>query len=172
MPLIDLKKYSNVFLETGTYYGETINKALNSGYKEIHSIEINDFYYEINKIKFELNKNVFIHKGDSSIILFDVIKDIDDQITFWLDGHYMSQDEKQKENLTQSKKIYPILEELDLISLHKNKNHIILIDDMIDVLNYINLEEIKQKILNINKNYKIQLTKGQQDNEILMATIE
>jgi hypothetical protein len=172
MPLINLKKFSKVFVETGTYYGETVRKAIESGYEEIHSIEINDFYYQKNKIDFKNNKNIFLHKGDSSIILFETIKNINDQITFWLDGHYMSQDDNQKENQTQSKKIYPILEELDLISLHKIKNHIIMIDDMHDVLNYIELSIIKEKIYNINKNYKIQFIAGQQEDEILLAQIE
>jgi len=171
MPLINLKKFSKVFVETGTYYGETIRKAINSGYEEIHSIEINDFYYAKNKIDFENNKNVFLHNGDSSIILFDVIKNINNEITFWLDGHYMSQDKNQKENQTKSKKIYPILEELDLISLHKIKNHTIMIDDMHDVINYIDINIIKEKIYNINKNYKITLIEGQQKDEILIAQI-
>jgi hypothetical protein len=171
MPLINLKKFSKIFVETGAYHGDTIRKAIDSGYEEIHSIEINDFYYQKNKINFEFNKNVYLHKGDSSLILFDVIEDINDQITFWLDGHYMSQDKNQKENQTQSKKIYPILEELDLISLHKIKNHVIMIDDMLDVINYIDINTIKEKILNINKDYKITLIKGQQENEILLAQI-
>lgn len=172
MPITNLKKFSKIFVETGTYYGDTIRKAIESGYEEIHSIEINDFYYQKNKINFEFNKNVYLHKGDSSLILFDIIKDMNEQITFWLDGHYMSQDKKQKENQTESKKIYPILEELNLISLHKIKNHIVMIDDMNDIINHIDINIIKEKILRINKNYKISLIKGQQEDEILIAQIQ
>ena len=43
MPInFNLKKYKNsVFLETGTYQGDGIKKALEAGFEKIYSIEIN-----------------------------------------------------------------------------------------------------------------------------------
>jgi hypothetical protein len=42
---------------------------------------------------------------------------------------------------------------------------------MHDVINYIDINIIKEKIYNINKNYKITLIEGQQKDEILIAQI-
>lgn len=82
------KKYLNdMFIETGSYLGDGIQQALNAGFQNIISIELSDKYYSISTNRFINNHNIKIIKGDSYKVLPDIIKDINTNITFWLDGH-------------------------------------------------------------------------------------
>jgi len=86
-------KYPNpVFIETGSYYGQGIQKAIESGFKEIYSIELSDKYYNLCKNKFKDFKHVHIIQGDSCEVLGELIKIINQKITFWLDGHWSMED--------------------------------------------------------------------------------
>lgn len=87
MPIKIIEKYSDIFIETGTFYGDGVQSALNSNYKNITSIEISQKFYDIGKERFKNNSNVNIVLGDSAVILGDIINKYDEQITFWLDGH-------------------------------------------------------------------------------------
>lgn len=118
---------NDIFIETGSFVGDGIQAALNLGFKRIHSIELSEKYYRICKKRFESNPNVTIHLGDSGVILENIIKDIDEGITFWLDGHYSSAD-------TACAKDYcsPIQQELEAIRKHSHPDHVIMIDDMKD----------------------------------------
>lgn len=167
------KRYiSNYFIETGCYVGDGIQLALEAGFKNIISIEIDNYYYNISNLRFSKNKNINIIKGDSEEILFDVIKEIKEPITFWLDGHWFG----EGTSYSNSGKTSPLLEELDQIKKHEIKNHIILIDDMrcwvkenkkIDF----GKEDIINKILEINNNYNISYEDGIEENDILVAKI-
>ena len=95
-----LYKYINpVFVETGTYFGEGVAAALEAKFKEIHSIEISPSIHATVSELFEAHDNVHIVCGDSTKVLWDVIKDIQDKITFlWiltvLAGHQTLSKEK------------------------------------------------------------------------------
>jgi hypothetical protein len=74
----------------------------------------------------------------------------------------------------------PLMAELDQIKLHPIKNHTILIDDL-DLcggylFDYVTLDQIKQKILEINPKYSITFTDGGLDGRyretILVARVE
>lgn len=118
---------NDIFIETGSYTGDGIQAALNLGFKEIHSIELSEKYYELCKEKFKTYPQVTIHKGDSGVLLETLIKDKDEGITFWLDGHYSSGDTACAE-----KYCSPIQQELESIRKFSHPNHVILIDDMKD----------------------------------------
>ena len=82
-------KYKNeYFVETGCFIGDGIDNAIAANFNNIISIELADKYYQICKNKYKDNVNINIILGDSALILYDVIKNIDSKITFWLDGHY------------------------------------------------------------------------------------
>ncbi len=184
-----LSKYKNMyFVETGTYLGDTVNNALKIGFNNIYSIELSEDLYVQNIEKYQNNKNVSLFCGDSSKILFDVIKNINSKITFWLDAHYSGG------NTVKGKKNCPIINELNLIKKHKLKNHIILIDDIRlfgknyllheDLVSlseekkntclFIDIEEdyIKEKIMQINKKYQFRYENGNKNNDILVAYCE
>ena len=62
-----LTKYSkkNNFIESGTYQGDTVNTAIEYGFKNIHSIEIFDTLYNNCVEMFKDDSQVKIWKGDS-----------------------------------------------------------------------------------------------------------
>jgi hypothetical protein len=115
-------KSGNIFIETGTYQGQMID-AVKGHFKKIYSIELDGVLFEKAKKKFSSNSSIEILKGDSGIILADILKKVNEPCVFWLDGHY-SGGITSKGNLNT-----PICRELETIFNHKVKNHTIIIDD-------------------------------------------
>jgi hypothetical protein len=155
------KYLSNAFVETGSLVGGGIDAALEAGFKSVYSIELSDKYYNICLDKYRGKDNVHIIKGDSGLLLYGVIKDIDSKITFWLDGHHSGGDTAW--GIANS----PIMYELDLIKKHHIKDHIILVDDM----RGFNDADIRAKILEINKNYRFYYENGYCPNDVLVAKV-
>lgn len=156
----------NFFIETGCYIGDGIADAISAGYKNI--IEIAEHYQRVCLERFKNNQNVNIIIGDSSEILYDTIKDIDSPITFWLDGHFSGA------NTGMGKYEFPLIQELDQIARHSIKTHTIMIDDMRlfqDKKYGFDKNMIIEKILEINKEYKISYEDGYQEKDILIASV-
>ena len=107
--------------------------------------------------------------GDSGNILYEVIKDIDSPITFWLDGHFSGG------STALGSEACPILKELDQIKKHPIKTHTILIDDLrvfgTHSFNFITIDQIKEKILEINPNYTFWYENGVIPNDVLVAQV-
>ena len=166
------EKFSNdYFVESGSYEGESIQRAQKAEFQHIYSIEISKKYYDICKKKFSYNPNIKLFLGDSGDILYEVIKNIDSTITFWLDGHYSGGATGKGKSNT------PILRELDQIKKHPIKNHTILIDDMADCntpwFDYVTRSQIIGKIKEINPNYEISYIDGfYRKNDVLVAQIK
>lgn len=147
---------NDVFVETGTQKGNGILFALRAGFADIHSVEILDDFVNNARKMFRNYDNVRIWQGDSGIILWDVIKEIDKPITFWLDGHAGMPQEHGNNT--------PLLAELEQIKKHPIKTHTILIDDMhccgTVLFDYLTKEQIKAKVLEINTDYTITYVDG------------
>jgi len=164
-------KKNKYFIETGSYMGDGIEKAIEAGFENIISIEITPTYYELCKEKFKDYSNVEIVFGDSTKVLEEILNKINEPITFWLDGHYTD-----KSTLF-GDKWCPLLDELEIIKQHKIKNHTILIDDLRCwredngyYSHYLfNNEDIKNKVLEINPNYNLSFEDGFIPNDILVA---
>jgi len=188
-----LKKYNNnkVFVETGTLIGDGVRRAIHAGYKKIISIECHPEYYRKSKERFSDYDNIEIIFGDSSKILFDVIKDVDEPITFWLDAHYMWNDPNQKLEKHPGEGYVPTHDELCQIKKHHIKNHTILIDDIVHLndlsdrhaiypflwglFSYVKVhpptgttetltENLKTFLLTVNSNYKFEVVKNKDGN--------
>lgn len=133
-----------IYIETGTDAGTSLSMAAKSGYKNITTIDI----VECNEAKARVSmySNIKFVKGDSAVVLPDLIKDINEQIVFYLDAHYMGQEYKD----------LPLIKELTTIAQHPIKNHVIIIDD-VRLFNHmgINLLNLTQEIQKININYNI-----------------
>jgi hypothetical protein len=108
--------------------------------------------------------------------MFDEIKEINESITFWLDGHYSSGNTAY--DMTQ---YYPLLKELDAISKHHIKNHTICIDDRrlmkkTDENTPDNIgvteNEVIEALLKINPKYKIEYRDGYIKDDVIVAFIE
>ncbi len=113
---------AKIFIETGTYQGNTTNRAI-PFFKQIHTIELfENLYHKATQRFYNINK-VKTYLGDSCEVLDKVLPNIDEKILFWLDGHYSGPGTGQGKTNT------PILQELKIIKKHNIKNAIILIDD-------------------------------------------
>ena len=180
MPInFDLEEFSNneIFIETGTFYGDTVNKAINLGFKEIYSIEYDKLRYEECKKKFEQYNNVTIIHGDSTIEIPKLLKKINKPATFWLDAHYNA------DNGECSDKWCPLKEELESIKEHYIKNHTILIDDMrfMDGKEFVckgrlrsmpHKEIILKIVKEINNEYELSMLDGIIANDVLCCRIK
>lgn len=118
-----LKKYSiNNFVETGTYFGDTLGYIAKSGVR-CTSIELSEALYQAACVRFKACKNIRLVQGDSGQRLPGVLNKMNKPALFWLDGHYSA-------GITASTKTHtPISTELEAILRHPIKQHVILIDD-------------------------------------------
>lgn len=117
------KKFDyEIFIETGTHKGNMV-QAMKNRFKKIYSIELGDELYKKTKERFINDNHIVLFKGDSGIILPEILKIIGAPAIFWLDAHYSEGDTARGEIDT------PIELELSAIFNHPIKNHVIMIDD-------------------------------------------
>jgi len=169
MPLENIDKYSELFIETGTHLGEGVTKAINSGYSKIISIELDDKFYQHSTNMFSSNNNVSIVKGDSAIVLGDILKNVNEKATFWLDGHYSGA------GTAFGKYQFPIIAELEHIKNHHINNHVILIDDIRcwkEFNEQLNLDLVISYVKSINESYTFYTTDGCEKDDILVCIVE
>lgn len=171
MPLEDikiLKRYPNeVFCETGTYKGDGVQMALDCGFTKVHSMEIFEPLYLQSSKRFVNDFRVKIWRGDTSNNLIDMICNINQPITFWLDSHASGCDSSYNANCPN-----PLLKELEVISKHPIKTHTILMDDV----RFFNewgmpIELLMKIILDINPLYNFCFEDGFQKEDIFVAYI-
>jgi hypothetical protein len=110
-----------VFIETGTYRGETIFH-MESFFDSLHTIEINENLYNTCKAQYDGDKIAF-YLGNSSNILPQILPLVKGNVIFFLDGHWSSKDTGRGE------KDVPLLEELEFINAQLQEKAIIIIDD-------------------------------------------
>src|SRR5579872_7115269 len=78
----------DVFVETGTFHGDSINIAKNY-FKTIYSIELSVELYEKALIKYQAHPSIKIVQGDSAKILKNIVSSLLGQaIVYWLDAHW------------------------------------------------------------------------------------
>jgi hypothetical protein len=110
------------FVETGTYYGDTLNLCKNI-FRQLFSIELDKSLFELANKRFKNDKKITLLQGDSGEEIEKILKKLSGRCLFWLDGHY-------SEGVTAKGVLNtPIMMELTHILNHTAKNHIILIDD-------------------------------------------
>lgn len=110
-----------VFIETGTYRGETIFH-MEPFFDSLHTIEINENFFNTCKAKYDGNKIVF-HLGNSNNVLIKILPTIKGNVIFFLDGHWSGEDTGRGE------KDVPLLEELGFINAQLEGKALIIIDD-------------------------------------------
>lgn len=165
------KNYPNkYFIETGSYLGDGIQLAIDAGFKNIISIELSDKYFAICTERFKEHPFVKILQGDSCEVLVDVIKEINEPITFWLDGHYSCGDTAIGKHWT------PLMVELQQIKEHTIKEHTIIIDDIRCWRSYsekhgFQLSDILEKLKEINNKYEIEYFEGEEIDDVLIAKV-
>jgi len=162
------KYLNNIFVETGTYHGDSVQTALDAGFKKVLSIELGVILYHNCIERFRKNKNVFLFNGDSIDVLPFVLADISEPATFWLDSHFSGVDTVQGKTNT------PLLQELEIIKNHPVKNHTIMIDDLRGWYKHthgFDTLDLMKIITGINPDYVFKLENGFIENDILVAYV-
>ena len=136
----------NVFIESGTYKGDTTYYCRNL-FTKIYSIELDSSLFERATQRFEKYPYIKIVNGDSGEKIEEILKNVAEPCLFWLDGHY-SEGITAKGDLNT-----PVLKELTHIFNHQCKSHVILIDDarcFIGKDDYPSIPELKNFIFSLN----------------------
>jgi hypothetical protein len=171
-----LAKYPNKwFIESGTFRSDAIALALDAGFEHIRTIDIDPEAAIFCSNRFWLTKNTHLdikcYTGDSAVMLWEMIRDIDEPITFWLDSHsQLFEDEKDF-----GAAIFPLLKELEQIYRHPVKTHTILIDDILmmthpDVTGWTR-ERLEIWLTEINPSYKFEYIANPVKNNLLVCSL-
>lgn len=112
---------STVFVESGTYHGDTTRWA-SEHFEKVYTIEREENLYEQYSSQLEKIKGVSAHLGNSKEVLPMIVSEIHKQkALFWLDGHWSGGETAGEDEEC------PLLEELACLS--NRMEDIILIDD-------------------------------------------
>lgn len=152
------KKNKKIFIETGTNQGNSSYTALQSGFEQVISVEIEKSLYDTCLEKFKGYNNVILFHGDSKDVLPKMLEFVNEPAFFWIDAHY---DHYHGEAHI----------ELDLIQKHHINTHTIMVDDLPSMTDQI--EGLIKKLKDINKDYIIEyLDSNNTKNYKLIAYIE
>jgi hypothetical protein len=154
---------SDTFFETGCHTGETCIKAVMLGYKNIFSCDISHGFVTetINKLR-PHDVNYLVETMDSSLFLKHIAPQLDQKTTFWLDAHSWGGG-------------CPTFDELEVLKQCAVRNdHTILIDDLHIFFRDTLLDKLKNKILQINENYRFEFINLHDDgsDNVLVAYIK
>ena len=159
------KGYST-FVETGSYQGTTIAKAL-SVFDEIHSIELSPDFFEQCQRRFAANPNVHLYLGDSAKHLAGILSRINEPCLIWLDAHFVEGGGGLGAN--------PLLNEIATV-MASPISHLVLIDDVrlfgsSDDTYIPSMATVKAAFQDSTRRYRFSLVTGhrQYPNDILIA---
>lgn len=121
------KKFKTpIFIETGTYRGETL-QAVGHAFRRAYSIELSPELFRAARKRFANCSRISLLEGDSGEVLSQILSTIHEPCLFWLDAHYCFRGTAKGEQYT------PIRKELSHIFAHPLVlRHVILIDDARD----------------------------------------
>ena len=115
---------ASVFIETGTYFGNTVESVRDS-FEEVISIELSEDLFQKAVRRFNSVNNVRILNGDSAAKLKEALLDTKGKIkVIWLDAHYSGEGTSKANSNT------PIIGELQAIRETGTGKDIIMIDDI------------------------------------------
>ena len=127
-----LRKNLDVFVETGTGHGISLDYARKFPFKELFSIEIVEELVVKARKRFDFDSRITILHGESVAVLAELLPSISDRdIFFFLDAHWPGLDFKiQHEKKSDLEIALPLQKELDLIAKLGNGKSVIVIDDL------------------------------------------
>ncbi len=113
-----------VFVETGTFQGDTV-QAARPFFEKLYSAEAVERHYQLAAQRFESDAAVSLHLGASSDLLRRLAPELRDKsVLYWLDAHWCETGDGTAPTDTQC----PLLDELEAIGA-LNPSSVILIDD-------------------------------------------
>jgi hypothetical protein len=140
-----------VFIETGTYLGDTVFSQKNN-FDRIISIELAKKLYTWATTRFKNDSQIEIFNGNSGDLLHEIMPKISSRTLLWLDGHFSG-------GITaRGKTESPIFNELDAVFENNALQHIILIDDarlFIGKRDYPTMEELNVYVKAKSPSYSI-----------------
>jgi hypothetical protein len=160
--------HGRVFIETGTYQGDTVQKALDAGFKRVYSIELSRQLHKRAVSRFANRPEVTLVQGGSETELPKILQKLDERAVFWLDGHASGPDSASGDVPV------PLYFELAAIRAHPVRSHTILIDDtrlMGTLWKDISLDRIKTMLLDINPAYNLRMEPGHVPGDVLAASL-
>jgi len=171
------------YLETGMWdprQDVSSRKALTCGFDKVYCVEIRKDWVELGTQEFKEH----IDSGKYKIILDDSTnmkahltdENFKNKTIFFLDAHV------DNDNIHNYKKKCPLFEELEAIKSLERKDNVILVDDLRIIRysfpwgeqSYGNidfLQQIKDTILTINKDYKFSTLNGYVKDDVLLAYV-
>lgn len=189
MLMFEVDKYAcgaKIFIETGFFRGSTTLNALHK-FDKVYSCDINkkfvDRGHRVFKGPIEEGQLLVKHQK-SSDFLRQIIEQLDERAVFYLDAHDIFYNGTESDLYTLGDGC-PLLEELEIISSHHIKDHTIIVDDlrMFDISESIpkiqtgenwasasntTIQEIQQRLLEINPDYSMSLDQGERINAKVM----
>lgn len=82
------KKFKTpIFIETGTYRGETL-QAVGHAFRRAYSIELSPELFRAARKRFANCSRISLLEGDSGEVLSQILSTIHEPCLFWLDAHY------------------------------------------------------------------------------------
>jgi len=170
-----LSKYKNdIFVETGTLWGEAIEVAIECGFKKIYTVDIDPKKVEHSRKKFAKevkSGQVEVLEGDTFKMFPDILKKIDAPATFWLDAHW--------DGGPMGDYKCPLPFELEALLTHPIKTHTLLVDDrrIFGAIGSNWGEDLDEELLieamtDINPDYKISFEDGCVPNDIIVAKLD
>jgi hypothetical protein len=112
----------NVFVESGTLYGDTVD-FLSRHFDVCITIEVDPRLHALAVIRFAGKSFVRPVLGDSANVIPSLLAELDRPALFWLDGHYSGGVTGKGATDT------PIRAELGAILEHQMEGHVVVIDD-------------------------------------------
>ena len=113
-----------VFVETGTYFGDT-TAALAQVCPTVYSIELAPDLARRARERFADKPGIHIVEGDSATQLASLLEEVHEPALFWLDGHFSG-----GPTAISTAAPVPVFEELRAIFEHPVRDHVVLIDDI------------------------------------------
>jgi len=155
----EYKKDKTVYFETGTYDGDGVQLALDTGFDTVYSVEVHQGKYKGCESRFSGNEKVILLHNSSERYLEQVVGDIKHPLNtercfIYLDAHPMG-----------GTAAPPLINELNIIASLKRNDHTIVVDDFRLIRDAIvwgtcfkgkdMKEEFNRLFLAINKDYEI-----------------
>jgi len=143
--LLEIKQHYglSIFVETGTYMGQTV-EIMRRHFLKVYSIELSVELYNRAVRKFSGCENVKLRCGDSGVELGEVMRELNEAALFWLDAHYSRGVTVRGDRET------PIIEELRHILDAPDLGHVVVIDDAREFgekADYPTMEQVRDFVL-------------------------
>ena len=178
------KKHNCVnYFETGLFdprCNVSSKQALSCGFDKVYCIEIRKDWVDLGNdiFKEHIMKGIYNLYLDDSVNMkkYILTEEFNNKTIFFLDAHV------DDDNIRNYKKKCPLFDELQAIKSIERKDNVILIDDLRIIKSafpwgeisygYIDfLQQIKEFILTINKDYKFSTLNGHINDDVLLAYV-